>query len=58
MYPCRNCERTCAALRRGGLCYECWYWFEYGHAPDPGNRIGSGAAQDSLASPRRTPTDK
>jgi len=49
MHPCRNCSKPWAALREGGLCYRCWHWFEYGTVFDEGNRIGSGAAQKSLA---------
>jgi len=48
MHPCRNCQKPWAALREGGLCYRCWHWFEYGTVFDEGNRIGSGAAQQSL----------
>jgi len=48
MYPCRNCDRKRGSLRKGGLCYECWYWFEYGKKMPEGNRIGSGVAQRSL----------
>jgi len=48
LHPCRNCDRPKGALRDGGLCYECWHRFEYGHEMDPGNRIGSGVAQMSI----------
>jgi len=47
-HPCRNCEAPCSTMREGGLCFACWYFFEYGHHPDLGHRIGSGAAQESL----------
>ena len=48
LHPCRNCNNPKGSLRPGGLCYRCWYSFEYGHPMPEGNRVGSGAAQESL----------
>jgi len=49
LHKCRNCDNPRGSLRPGGLCYRCWYWFEYGVVMPEGNRVGSGAAQMSLS---------